>query len=457
MSATYSTPVSQTSNVYLSGITWGTRWTSGGTSTTIVYAQNPSYLPNAQEVAAYTQVFADISKVCNINFVAGSANTADLLLSSGTFLQMTGVYGALDAGILGIADPPGIYTNPSTNDEQSWVFANRDMYSANALNKGGFDYITWLHEIGHAIGLAHPHDNGGTSTIYPGVTSASSLGTDNLNQGIFTTMTYNDGWNYFAASMPKQFGWQSTPMAFDVAALQNLYGANMTTATGNDYYFLKDTASVGSSYQCIWDAGGTDCIYYGGSYSVYIDLRAATLTSGYGAGGYVSYVTGTPLVYAAFTIANGATIENAVGGSANDTLIGNNSNNMLLAYGGNDTIFGLAGNDYIDAGAGNDSIRAGGGNDNLLGGLGNDYFWGEAGADYFNLGTDAKSGAFDFIYDLEPGTDYILLPRALQVATYFNTYGDSAYCYVALADGTSYSFGGWHLTASQLQAATYLY
>ena len=52
----------------------------------------------------------------------------------------------------------------------------------------------------HGLGLAHPHDNGGGSLIFPGVTDAfGSYGDYNLNQEIYTIMSYNAGF-------PEQFG-----------------------------------------------------------------------------------------------------------------------------------------------------------------------------------------------------------------------------------------------------------
>ncbi len=53
--------------------------------------------------------------------------------------------------------------------------------------------------------------------------------------------------------------------AFDIAAIQFLYGANMTTRTGNDSYRVPDTNAAGTYWTCIWDAGGTDLVYYAGA------------------------------------------------------------------------------------------------------------------------------------------------------------------------------------------------
>ncbi len=50
------------------------------------------------------------------------------------------------------------------------------------------------HEPMHALGLAHPHDTGGTSSIMNGVVKSGDYGDFNLNQGVFTVMTYNNGY-----------------------------------------------------------------------------------------------------------------------------------------------------------------------------------------------------------------------------------------------------------------------
>jgi serralysin len=131
--------------------------------------------------------------------------------------------------------------------------------------------------------------------------------------------------------------------AFDIAALQAIYGANMTTATGNNVYELPtyndwdEEWGVGraTGWTCIWDAGGNDTITARGAiWSVVIDLRAATLANGDpNAGGFISKHIN---VAGGFTIAKGAVIENAIGGSGSDYLIGNSAANKLTGGGGKD-------------------------------------------------------------------------------------------------------------------------
>ncbi|MDK0545431.1 hypothetical protein P6O83_15980, partial [Clostridium perfringens] len=61
-----------------------------------------------------------------------------------------------------------------------------------------------------------------------------------------------------------------TPMIYDIAAVQYMYGANMSTNAGNTTHTL-DGSQVAKT---IWDASGTDLLT-SGSYSggVTLDLR----------------------------------------------------------------------------------------------------------------------------------------------------------------------------------------
>ena len=164
------------------------------------------------------------------------------------------------ANYLGFHEVP---EDASLIDGTAWgeYVRNGDGWTASGLQAGGTGFITLVHEIGHGLGLAHPHDNGGGSARFPGVGSAfGDYGDNNLNQGIFTTMSYNDGWPTGPPGLPpgNDYGWQSGPMAFDIAAIQYLYGANMSYRTGHDTYVLPDVNAPGTFWNCIWDAGGTD-------------------------------------------------------------------------------------------------------------------------------------------------------------------------------------------------------
>ncbi len=373
------TPV--TGNTWVDGISWGTKWSSGGGTTVVCTylagqagdevlsdgtgSSITAYELFPEESAAMTAAMRSFEAACNIDFrTVSSMADADLVWAS---------VDDVDAeGNLGWAIPPGEgFVN---GEAQGLVAINWEVYDPASgpamLVKGGYDFCTFIHELGHAIGLAHPHDDGGRSTVFPGVTSAfGDFGDYGLNQGIYTMMSYNSGWHTRPLGIPESpaYGRESGPMALDIAALQAMYGANTSHRTGSDTYVLPGANQVGTFYSCIWDAGGIDRIVGAADRSNTIDLRPATLSSGPGAGGFVSFAAG---IHGGFTIANGAVIENAVGGAYNDTLTGNAAANVLNGLGGADRLAGGRGNDtYIlttagdtvveAAGAGIDTVRAG--------------------------------------------------------------------------------------------------
>ena len=227
-----------------------------------------------------------------------------------------------------------------------------------ALQQGGYAFAVVLHEFGHAHGVAHPHDTGGGSDVMVGVTGPSgSYGIFDLNQGVYTVMSYNDAFDT-GPNGPSPFtldgighGWSGTLSAFDIAVLQERYGIINPHATGDDVYVLEDENVEGTYYETIWDTGGNDTIKYSGQRNAQIDLLAATIDYTPTGGGVVSYVDG---VFGGITIARGVEIENAEGGSGNDTLLGNGLNNELYGNGGDDVLIGRGGSDLLDGGRGTD-------------------------------------------------------------------------------------------------------
>lgn len=270
---------------------------------------------------------------------------------------------------------------------------------AGSLDEGGFAFAIVIHEIGHLLGLDHPHEG----VILPGVTTPFfSYGDNDLNQEVFTVMSYNRGWptgplGYLPESVTP-YGSVYTPSPIDIAAVQNMYGANTTTGAGDSTYLLT---TGDSGYGGIWDVSGTDEIRHDGSSDAVIDLRAATLGFESGGGGFVSYL---PVFHGGFTIANGVVIENATGGSGNDELIGNEVSNVLTGNGGDDTLFGAGagddlrggnGTDVLNGNAGNDTMDGGDGLDSVIGGLGDDWIAGGTGADFLD-GSPGDSDTLDY-------------------------------------------------------------
>lgn len=372
---------------------------------------------------AVVESFDAFERVTNLNFTA----TTD--------------FDASDFNIVGVDNfsNAGESTFPGTNllplslfDYESWNFFNTTsfwtMTSTFPRETGGTDFMVHvtIHEFGHALGLAHPHDDGHGSTSISQNLSPNRSTTDNpLDNERYTVMSYERGGTNANAGNP--FGHAGTPMALDIAVLQSFYGVNTTTHTGNTTYNLTDrgttaydpdgndgSVTIGRAFYAIWDAGGSDDkIEYNGSNRTLINLNDATLNqtadpeietlltlvkqsqvysdlpgdfkldyegdanygaSSYYAGGFFSRVFENSGQFDAggYAIASGVVIENAEGGNKGDLLIGNRVDNELIGNGGNDALFGFDGNDSLVGGDGDDELTGGKGNDDLEGGAGTD-------------------------------------------------------------------------------------
>lgn len=289
--------------------------------------------------------FAQFSAVANVafNFVT-DISLADFVLASGDNDEVgSSGYWNVGGGLITVGgveyavDGVGVF---------SWEGPGWDFIGdAGGLERGGFGFVTLIDNIGRGLGLARPHDTDGGSTVMDGVASPTGdFGDFDLNQGIYTSLSFNDGWQTAAhgPSPSVTYGWQGGPMALDIAVLQETYGANAATNIGDTLYELPGANVGGTFYQAIWDAGGTDTIRYGGNGHATIDLRPATLQYEAGGGGFVSFVAG---IHGGFTIAQGVVIENAVAGAGNDTLTGNDADNRLTGGPGADRLDGGAGSD----------------------------------------------------------------------------------------------------------------
>ena len=240
----------------------------------------------------------------------------------------------------------GAHFGPNGEATQGQGFFNKSGTGWSDLTQGGYGWITVIHELGHALGLAHPHDEGGDSSTFPGVASWWQYGDQRQNQNAFTVMSYLDVGADYNPSSAVNYGFSATPMAYDVAAIQHIYGASTAHNAGDTTYAMPTSHG---SYTAIVDTDGTDTLSYSGSADVTIDLRPATGEGGAGGGGYVSKTEG---MYGGFTVARGTVVENATGGDGDDTLWGNEADNVLTGGGGSNVILGGDGNDIAHVAAG---------------------------------------------------------------------------------------------------------
>lgn len=244
-------------------------------------------------------------------------------------------------------------TNYSVVRSELWFATQWSSHNTDgAMGYGGYGLITYIHEIGHALGLSHPGTYNGSGYY---ATDAEYL----QDTRRYTVMSYfnanEDGSGTDHWGLTGQWRYASTPMLHDIAAIQAIYGADMTTRTGNTVYGFNSTADRAifdfalnpDPIIAIWDAGGVDTLDASGyTTNQRIDLTAGSYSD------IGAMTNNVAIVY-------GATIENAYGGSGHDTIIGNMVANLLAGSLGNDTLRGLDGNDVLIGGAGTDVLDGG--------------------------------------------------------------------------------------------------
>ena len=289
-----------------------------------------------------------------------------------------------DADIRLEDDRNGAYTDWTRPQDSGWWFSTYyprvnvgpDYTRAYGSEYGGNLSQTWLHEIGHALGLGHAGRYNFTGTY--GLDN--HYDNDSLQMSVMSYFSQDDNYNINAT-----FAYVLTPMPADIAAIENLYNLTPTAGVGNTTYFWDTNASgahgrIGRMISngtladtpftlTIMDIDGIDTLNFRGEKdAVNIDLTPGSINSAFGLRGNV-------------LIERKTVIENVDGSAGNDVIKGQDAANQLIGRGGSDRLEGHAGNDDLVGNGGDDMLIGGVGEDRLTGGGGKDVLDGGAGND----------------------------------------------------------------------------
>ncbi|GEK08320.1 PKD domain-containing protein [Pseudoalteromonas peptidolytica] len=281
------------------------------------------------EKEAFLEVFENISSVTGVTFVEVSD------------VANTNIIFTISSNAAGAEFPPTNDSDASRprivhvgeNDYLNYLDPNRDIQPYDRKKTNDIDFKhdvsrskdAIVHEVLHALGLKHPAyiDNG---TIV-------RLLDDSEENKMFTAMSYN------LPATTSELYKPTTVKKYDVVALQHLYGAPAKPIE-NDHYEYDDTFSY---HKMIVDTDGIDTISVTNSErNNVIDLRSGAFSSiaPNPTGFYDADVGGEHMnrSHNSLAISFDTVIENAIGGSGNDTLVGNEANNELDGGLGSDKV-----------------------------------------------------------------------------------------------------------------------
>jgi serralysin len=242
------------------------------------------------------------------------------------------------------------------NVESEW---DTDPVSVNS-----YWFQTYVHEIGHALGLGHAGNYNGDAQW----AQDNEYSNDSWQTTIMSYFSQTDNPNLVAS-----YAYLATVMPADIIAIRNLYGDSIRVRHGDSVYgvdsnvggylgrLFKATFEGASAAErdyirndwafTILDTGGRDTVRFDRTaQDQWINLAPKSTSD---IGGLVGNMV----------IARGTIIENASSGSGDDRLFGNAVGNALWGGGGNDRVQGHAGNDTLTGGAGHDTLSGGAGFD----------------------------------------------------------------------------------------------
>ncbi|PZW48435.1 uncharacterized protein DUF4214 [Humitalea rosea] len=373
---------------------FATPWTAYTLDTPIAATPGAFVAANAAIQAAVPVILAEqFSAVSGLRFTqASDANDLDTTIKIAQFTSGP--------------DLSDVAFFPWLNDYRVEAVLLEDSFRGNARNPllGNYDWSTLIHEIGHSLGLKHPHQLSAPSEGYAYIPLNLNRAPAERNSVEFTVMTYAVaiGSESSGAGISEPWGEPQSLMQDDIQALQTMYGANYAHQAGNTVYSFNPATGEMSIdgvpqgrpggddappqanriFRTIWDGGGEDTYdlsNYAGIPDGFTDLdlspggwlsfspaQTANLGGGSLASAFPIWARGNVASALLFEDDPRGLIENLRGTQGNDLIRGNAAGNLLAGNGGSDLIRGLGGNDRLDGGAGENFLDGGDGFDIAL-------------------------------------------------------------------------------------------
>ncbi|WP_395826619.1 matrixin family metalloprotease [Elstera sp.] len=245
---------------------------------------------------------------------------------------------------------------------------NGDVWINRAQTDTGYNPLLLMHEIGHTLGLKHPHESPVLADAKDSIQTTVMSYDQEYNYDIKVTATRTaTGVNWSSEYVRLETNGQAHLGIFDVAAVQALYGAK-TNSVNDTYRFSTDPFT-----KMIYDGGGSDIIDLSNQlYGSVLDLTPGTFSSigkqtlaqaidreinelstdvraFYTQDNLVKWYTDRQeylyLGQNNLSIAYGTIIESVTGSAKDDIITGNSANNFIQGGAGNDTLSGGAGTD----------------------------------------------------------------------------------------------------------------
>jgi len=316
------------------------------------------------------------------------------------------------------------YADPKDNDkdgliEKATINIGSSWIDEHGSSVDSFAFRTYMHEIGHVLGLGHPGPYNEDADHHDAI-----FHNDSWQMSVMSYLDQKENPNIDASKASNVM-----PMEADLLAIRELWGAP------KDHYADGDTIwGIGSELEnylgdmfrgmanykesnaydlqpitlYIEDASGHDRIDFShtGLHQT-VDLRPGRISS------VLSFKNN-------MLIAEDTLIEDFVSGDGIDKIIGNDAGNAIWGGGRDDMLKGLNGNDELWGDTGKDRLFGGGGQDVLNGGehddllkgqRGGDELWGEAGKDrlFGGGGQDVLNGGeHDDLLNGQGGRDVLV-------------------------------------------------